>query len=59
MMWVWILIFGALVYLGYNWYSPREHTYRRDPLEIARERLARGEITPEEYEKIRAKLRSR
>lgn len=27
-----------------------------DPVEIVRERLARGEITPEEYEKIRRAL---
>ncbi|MCW4012575.1 MAG: SHOCT domain-containing protein [Candidatus Bathyarchaeota archaeon] len=59
MMWIWILVFGALCYWGYGWFRPRGcRTYRveRTPLEIAQGRLARGEITSDEYEKIRKTL---
>jgi uncharacterized membrane protein len=42
------------------YFRPRRPTYRvEDPLEIARRRLARGEITPEEYEDIKRKLDER
>lgn len=60
MMLIWILISGGLCYWGYNWYTrPRRYnTYCsiKDPLQIVKERLAKGEITSEEYEKIREKL---
>lgn len=40
------------------WYGPsnipgRRFEYREDPLELARVRLARGEITLEEFEEIK------
>jgi len=63
MMWFWILIlFGCGWY--FFWWLPRPYRYRRyrrsreDPLEIARRRLAEGEITPEEYEEIRKNIES-
>ena len=59
MMWIWVLIFGGLCYWGWGWFRPRRYRYYRyrdDPLEIARERLAQGEITPEEYDEIRKTL---
>jgi uncharacterized membrane protein len=34
-------------------YYSRRRSYREDPLELARIRLAKGEITVEEYEKIK------
>ena len=56
-MWFWLLILIGVGYLFYIYASPRPYHYRReDPLEIARERLARGEITPEEFERIRETL---
>jgi putative membrane protein len=59
MMWMWVIIIGALCYWGYNWYTqPRRYNIYscKDPLLIAKERLAKGDITSEEYEKIREKL---
>lgn len=59
MMWVWVLIIGGMCYWGWSWFRPRRHryySYRSDPLEIARERLARGEITSQEYEEIKKTL---
>ncbi|MCJ7730815.1 SHOCT domain-containing protein [Candidatus Bathyarchaeota archaeon] len=59
MMWIWVLIFGGFCYWGWGWFNPRRHrynSYRNDPIEIARERLARGEITPQEYDEIKKTL---
>jgi uncharacterized membrane protein len=56
-MWFWILIIAGFGYLFYT--STLTRTYRpqrEDPLEIARMRLARGEITPEEFESIKETL---
>jgi putative membrane protein len=56
-MWFWLLVIIGIGYLFYMTTVPR--TYRRpreDPLEVARIRLARGEITAEEFEKIRETL---
>jgi len=55
-MWFWLLIIVGLVYLFYNSLGPRAYRTREDPLEVARSRLARGEITPEEFEEIRKTL---
>jgi len=59
MMWIWVVIIGGLAYLGYEWFRPRRYRsypVQRDPLEIAKQRLARGELTAEEYEEIRKML---
>ena len=58
MMWIWILLFGGFCWWGWGWFRPRRyrHYYRNDPYEIARERLARGEITAQEYDEIVKKL---
>lgn len=56
-MWFWFLILIGVGYLFYLSYRPR--TYRtpvEDPLEAARLRLARGEISTEEFENIRKTL---
>ena len=56
-MWFWLLVIIGLGYLFYTTTIPRARGRRReDPLEIARMRLARGEITPEEFEKLRETL---
>jgi uncharacterized membrane protein len=58
-MWIWPLALAGLGYLV--WYSlrPRGRRYiREDPVEVARMRLARGEITLEEFERIRKAIKS-
>ena len=53
-MWFWPLILAGLVYLVWYSYRPRRRRYiREDPVEVARMRLARGEIAVEEFERIR------
>lgn len=54
----WVAIIAAIIWgvraLGRRDEEPQ---VREDPLEIARRRYARGEITREEFEEIRAALR--
>jgi uncharacterized membrane protein len=56
-MWIWFILFmGCGMMFFMRW--PRMFRYRlhqrfEDPLEVARMRLARGEITPEEFERIK------
>ena len=62
-MWLWVfLIFGCgslffwyrpRHYRRYRSFRPYGHIRQDDPLDIASARLARGEITFEEYEKIK------
>jgi len=53
-MWFWVLVIVGVGYLFYIGSRPRAYRHEReDPLEVARLRLARGEITPEEFEKIK------
>jgi len=56
-MWLWFLALAGLSYLAYTWFRPRRRIVRDDPLEAARLRLARGEITAEEYEEIMRRLK--
>ncbi len=64
MMWISnVLWFGLIILLGLGiWYWIRSHRDIRrredDPRAILELRLARGEITLEEYEKIRQRLKS-
>lgn len=65
----WILFFG-LVFLiwylffrfrwrlgyGYGWYGSGRYSHRDTPEEIARIRFAKGEITEEEFERLKEKL---
>jgi putative membrane protein len=56
-MWFWLLLFIGLGYFFYVNYRPRTYyRERKDPLEVARLRLARGEITTEEFEEIKRTL---
>ncbi len=54
---IWLVIIGLIVW-GVIAFSRRgDSTYRkRDPLDIAKERYARGEITKEEFEQIKRDL---
>jgi len=60
-MWIWFILFMGCGMMFFMWW-PRIFRYRshqryeEDPLEVARMRLARGEITSEEYEEIRKTL---
>jgi len=57
-MWFWLLVIIGLGYLFYTTTVPRtQGRPREDPLEVASIRLARGEITPEEFERIRETLK--
>ncbi|MGD2201344.1 MAG: SHOCT domain-containing protein [Candidatus Bathyarchaeota archaeon] len=57
-MWFWLLVIVGFGYLLYTTTIPRTPTRRKeDPVEVARMRLARGEITPEEFEKIKETLK--
>jgi uncharacterized membrane protein len=56
-MWIfWLFLIGLGFYFwGYGpryYRRPRVHRYEDNPFEIARARLARGEITVQEYEEI-------
>ena len=52
-MWFWFLILAGLGYLFWVSYRPRRMRYvTEDALEIVQMRLARGEITLEEFKKI-------
>lgn len=57
---VWVVIIGLIVWgviaLGKRNTSVSNTFQKRDPLEIAGERYARGEISKEEYEEIRKNL---
>ena len=58
-MWFGFIVLAAVGYWIYSsTYRPRAYRTRRkeDPLETARMRLARGEISVEEFEEIKARL---
>ena len=55
-MWVWILIIAGIAYYFYGGYRPRRVVRENSPLEVARIRYARGEITLEEFEEIKRNL---
>ena len=57
-MWLWLLILIGAGYLFYLRFIPRSsRSFRKDPLEVARFRLARGEISPEEFQRISEALK--
>lgn len=57
-----LFLIGILAVLAYalGWIQPGNQPFRREPekspLDILKERYARGEITTEEYEEMREKL---
>jgi putative membrane protein len=55
----WILFIGALVYLlasAFDRGTGDSQARSETPLEVAKRRLAAGDISPEEYERIRETL---
>ena len=63
MMWAWIPLLLGCGWFFFSWWpsSNRNRPYQRyeeAPLEVARMRLAKGEITPEEFEEIRKIIQS-
>jgi uncharacterized membrane protein len=62
MLWFWLLLLGCgFWFWGYRpRYYPRRYRYYRyhdDPFEITRARLAKGDITIQEYEEIMSTLK--
>lgn len=53
----WAIIIGAAVLLA-RWFVERDRTRGNSALDILKERLARGEIDPEEYEARKKALES-
>ena len=57
---VWVIIIALIVWgviaLVKRGYSTSNTSHKRDPLEIAKERYAKGEISKEEYEEIKKNL---
>ena len=62
MMWFWVLLIFGVGY-WFWWYGPsniprRRYEHRDGPLELARARLAKGEITLEEFEEIKKAIQN-
>ncbi len=60
-MWVIFLIFaGLLIYLAVNNTKSKEHPdkFEKTSLDIIKERYAKGEISEEEFEKMKKNLKS-
>lgn len=57
----WLLILGLIVYLIVSLVTPtrERRLHDEDPLEIAKRRYARGDISREEFERIRSDLTGR
>jgi putative membrane protein len=58
---LWLILLGIIIYLVVSLLAPGREPRRHDedPLEIAKRRYARGEITREEFEQIRKDLTGR
>jgi putative membrane protein len=50
----WLILVVALLYTG--WSPQQRRGHRESPYELLQRRLARGEISPEAYEKAKALL---
>lgn len=53
---LWVVLIAGIVYLFWRSAGGYRHTVREDPLEILKKRYARGEISREEYERIKKDL---
>lgn len=59
MMLFWLLVLVLMVYFGFRLLSSRDQNgtpEHRDPLDIARERYAKGEINKEQFEQLKKDL---
>ncbi|MGH9393909.1 MAG: SHOCT domain-containing protein [Terriglobales bacterium] len=55
--WTWWVAWIVIIVWAFAWWVPTNRRIARaTPLEVLQHRLARGEITPEEYERRRALL---
>ncbi|HET9783386.1 MAG TPA: SHOCT domain-containing protein [Terriglobales bacterium] len=57
--WIWWVVWILIIVLAFAWWAPwsADHRVSRlTPIEVLQHRLARGEITPEEYERRRELL---
>jgi putative membrane protein len=52
----WIFLLTALIWLVFRAFGPRYHAPDDEAMTILRTRFARGEITPEEFEKAATAL---
>lgn len=54
------LFWGLLIFLGFylmkNYINGNNNTTKSNPIDILKERLAKGEITEEEYDRLKGKL---
>jgi putative membrane protein len=61
-MWIWLLVLAGLVVLALVFFlvlqsqQTRGVTQKRDELQVAKERLAKGEITAEAFDEIKKRL---
>lgn len=56
MMLLIVLVIGVLLYVAFNQNRKKSQSGSNEALDVAKGRLARGEITTEEYEQIKEKL---
>lgn len=54
--WIWWIIWIIIIIWAFAWWIPNRGDHRLTPLEVLQHRLARGEITPEDYERRKAIL---
>jgi uncharacterized membrane protein len=56
---IWLLFWVSIIYLFFSALTHREHRHdvAGDPMDVARHRLARGDITPQQFEEIARHLR--
>lgn len=56
--WLWMgaWILALIIVVALLLWTPRRHASGEEPLDILRSRLARGEISPDEYERARGLL---
>jgi putative membrane protein len=54
----WVVVIGLTVWAVRRFTEPRPTQANQGPLDIARERYARGELTREQFEQLRQDLQS-
>jgi uncharacterized membrane protein len=56
---IWLLFWVSIIYLFFTAATHREHRHddAGDAMDVARHRLARGDITPQQFEEIAHHLR--
>ena len=51
---IWLLVWVSMIYLFFYALAHREHSHEGPggPMDVAKHRLARGEITPDQFQEI-------